>query len=214
MVRNPPGRSGRSRNPREPRSQKRGRTGRNELVTFQRLFLCLSSSSSSLLSSAAVSLQHWKPSIHPSKTVGSGVVGRLLCACAQVLPIGVGGTFDRPRKTWIKKPLNGGRDRRPPPSPMSSFPEALARSRSRCCFFQVGQERGAPSSWTQSDPSYVFFYPISLLLGPSGRTWRGVGPRNAVDKVIQHPYPLLPRPTATAPHQRNGEGELTFSVSH
>ena len=87
-----------------------GADGRNELVTFQRLFLCLSSSSS-LLFSAAVSLQHWKPSIHPSKTV-SGVVARarLLCACAQVLPIGVGGTFDRPRKTLIKKPLNGGRD--------------------------------------------------------------------------------------------------------
>ena len=97
-----------------------GADGRNELVTFQRLFLCLSSPSSSLLSSAAVSLQHWKPSIHPSKTV-SGVVAhdRLLSACAQVLPIGVGGTFDRPRKTLIKRPLNGGRDH------LSSFPEAF-----------------------------------------------------------------------------------------
>ena len=69
------------------------------------------------------------------------------------------------------------------------------------------------------DPSYVFFVEFRLVLVLCVAAKRGVGPRNAVDRVIQHHY-LLPscllgcQQSGHRPHRRNEEGELTFSVSH
>ena len=189
-------------------------------MTFQRLFLCLSSSSSSLLFSAAVSLQHWKPSIHPSKTVGSG---RLLCACAQVLPIGVGGTFDRPRKTLIKKPLNGGRDRRRHRR-LSSFPEAFGAGAdvapSKSVRREVRHHRGRRVTLLTSFlPNIVAAR--SLWTNLAWRRSTECGRQSYSASLLPPSLPTRrrrtsewPPPAAAEPHQRNEEGELTFSVSH
>ena len=91
----------------------RSPVGRNELVTFHRLFLCLSffpSSHPLLFFSFLRCISSTWEAIHPSIEKRPSASPRP-SACAQVLPIGGGGTFDRPRKTLIKKALNGGRDR-------------------------------------------------------------------------------------------------------
>ena len=92
----------------------RSPVGRNELVTFHRLFLCLSffpSSPPLLFFSYLRCISSTWEAIHPSIEKRPSASPRP-SACAQVLPIGGVGTFDRPRKTLIKKALNGGRDRR------------------------------------------------------------------------------------------------------